>query len=402
MPNGLGAILAALAGGASGYAESKQKQRAEALVAERLRREEENDARNEARQQRQDAIALARDKAHFLDLGATTVDPNVVSGQAQRDTQKGMAMAQDILGTQSSVPTPVADLPPATTQRGLALASAELPSKYEPQAQLSGILKDKQTALSAMDATMRNSVQLGDSRYTIPSAASKQALLDAKIQERLAKEGKGYFDLLGLDPKNASDETYRALANNPTLGTDLARANASEKKTKLVDELSSAAMEVGADGKPTQTALVARLRLESVDPMAYRMLMTIHPNGIGDSKAFTQLNQRTSAAAKALAEAIKNSPRPSHEGKSKLDPTLGKIVENPAYPQIVRDSIAYDRNTVQPARETLENLRRQLLGGPPAPAKDDYEKKQSWSKLHPKRVGENTEDYRKRYYKDNP
>lgn len=278
MPNGLGAILAALAGGAGGYVESKQKQRAEALVAERLRREEENDARNEARQQRQDAIALARDKAYFLDLGATTVDPNVVSGQAQRDTQKGMAMAQDILGTQSSVPTPVADLPPATTQRGLALASAELPSKYEPQAQLSGILKDKQTALSAMDATMRNSVQLGDSRYTIPSAASKQALVDAKTRKDLIEEGRGTArSVLGADVE-VSDEEAIAFAKNSNLASIRGQGMKVTKENAYIVDLAKRAKGKGPDAEQAKLELLVKA------PSAHAALFPTAPRGTSASE----------------------------------------------------------------------------------------------------------------------
>jgi len=65
MPNGLGAILAALAGGASGYAESKQKQRAEAIEADRIarlkQREDEDRKDREAARQLQ-AFALGRER----------------------------------------------------------------------------------------------------------------------------------------------------------------------------------------------------------------------------------------------------------------------------------------------------------------------------------------------------
>lgn len=292
MPNGLGAILAALAGGASGYAESKQKQRAEALVAEKLRREEEDSARNEARQQRQDAISLALNKAHLMEYGATTVDPNVVSGQARRDAERGATMAQDILGNQSSVPTPVADLPPATTQRGLALASAELPSKYDPQAQLSGILKDKQAALSAMDATMRNSVQLGDSRYTIPSTASKQALVDAKTRKDLIEEGRGTArSVLGADVE-VSDEDAIAFAKNSNLASIRGQGIKVANENAYIVGLAKRAKGNGPDAEQAKLELLVKA------PSAHAALFPTAPRGTTASELRDNLLSATATFRK--------------------------------------------------------------------------------------------------------
>ena len=185
MPNGLGAILAALAGGAKGYTNLKQREREEALEAERLAREEARNARIELRQQEQDARALAMDKIQLMQYGATVVDPNIASGKAQRDVTRGMGIAQDIMGSQSAISTPQPEQPPAKTARlGLTLAPVGLPSKYDPQEQLSQILKGKQADRSAMDETMRNSVQLGGSRYSVPSTAQQQAALTEAADRR--------------------------------------------------------------------------------------------------------------------------------------------------------------------------------------------------------------------------
>ena len=185
MPNGLGAILAALAGGAKGYTNLKQREREEALEAERLAREEARNARIELRQQEQDARALAMDKIQLMQYGATVVDPNIASGRAQRDVTRGMDIAQDIMGSQSAISTPQPDQLPAKTARlGLTLAPVGLPSKYDPQEQLSKILKGKQADRSAMDETMRNSVQLGGSRYSVPSTAQQQAALTEAADKR--------------------------------------------------------------------------------------------------------------------------------------------------------------------------------------------------------------------------
>ena len=185
MPNGLGAILAALAGGAKGYTNLKQREREEALEAERLAREEARNARIELRQQEQDARALAMDKIQLMQYGATVVDPNIASGKAQRDVTRGMDIAQDIMGSQSAISTPQPDQLPAKTARlGLTLAPVGLPSKYDPQEQLSKILKGKQADRSAMDETMRNSVQLGGSRYSVPSTAQQQAALTEAADKR--------------------------------------------------------------------------------------------------------------------------------------------------------------------------------------------------------------------------
>lgn len=80
MPNGLGAILAALAGGAGGYVESKQNQRAEALVAEKLRREEDDRKERKAFQQFEMERELRKMGGRYTDeMGPGTLNPDAPS-----------------------------------------------------------------------------------------------------------------------------------------------------------------------------------------------------------------------------------------------------------------------------------------------------------------------------------
>ena len=178
-------FIAALGNILEGASSDRERTRKLKELEEDRAREEARNARIELRQQEQDARALAMDKIQLMQYGATVVDPNIASGKAQRDVTRGMDIAQDIMGSQSAISTPQPDQLPAKTARlGLTLAPVGLPSKYDPQEQLSKILKGKQADRSAMDETMRNSVQLGGSRYSVPSTAQQQAALTEAADNR--------------------------------------------------------------------------------------------------------------------------------------------------------------------------------------------------------------------------
>ena len=180
-------FIAALGNILEGASSDRERTRKLKELEEDRAREEARNARIELRQQEQDARALAMDKIQLMQSGATVVDPNIASGKAQRDVTRGMGIAQDIMGSQSAISTPQPEQPPAKTARlGLTLAPVGLPSKYDPQEQLSQILKGKQADRSAMDETMRNSVQLGGSRYSVPSTAQQQAALTEAADKRAA------------------------------------------------------------------------------------------------------------------------------------------------------------------------------------------------------------------------
>jgi len=180
-------FIAALGNILEGASSDRERTRKLKELEEDRAREEARNARIELRQQQQDARALAMDEIQLRQYGATVVDPNIASGKAQRDVTRGMGIAQDIMGSQSAISTPQPEQSPAKTARlGLTLAPVGLPSKYDPQEQLSKILKGKQADRSAMDETMQNSVQLGGSRYSVPSTAQQQAALTEAADKRAA------------------------------------------------------------------------------------------------------------------------------------------------------------------------------------------------------------------------
>ena len=80
MPNGLGAILAALAGGAEGYTNLKQREREEALEAERRAREEQDRQEQKAFQQFEMERELRKMGGRYTDeMGPGTLNPDAPS-----------------------------------------------------------------------------------------------------------------------------------------------------------------------------------------------------------------------------------------------------------------------------------------------------------------------------------
>ena len=80
MPNGLGAILAALAGGAKGYTNLKQREREEALEAERRAREEQDRQEQKAFQQFTMERELRKMGGRYADeMGPGTLNPDAPS-----------------------------------------------------------------------------------------------------------------------------------------------------------------------------------------------------------------------------------------------------------------------------------------------------------------------------------
>lgn len=394
MPNGLGAILAALAGGAKSYTNLKQREREEALEAERRAREEARNARIELRQQQQDARALAMDEIQLRQYGATVVDPNIASGKAQRDVTRGMDIAQDIMGSQSAISTPQPDQSPAKTARlGLTLAPVGLPSKYDPQEQLSQILKGKQADRSAMDETMRNSVQLGNTRYRIPSIAEGKAVADAQTRKELIEEGRGIADGFGL--REISDAQAIAFAKNPNLAQFRADAMRATEKKSQVTSLVERVRAGGPDGKKAELELLAEY------PSVHFALF----GGTGNSnKAFTQLNQQVAAARANLDADLRRIPRPSVVGKMILDMTPGSVAfkNNPAYAKAVADSLAFEKYTLGPQRLRLEKLTDKLLGTASEEGDDMESWMETWTTNNPQRkqvgnmLGETVEQWRQR------
>ncbi len=121
MPNGLGAILAALAGGAKGYTNLKQREREEVLEAERRAREEQDRQEQKAFQQFEMERELRKMGGRYADeMGPGTLNPDAPSSVRTDRVEAAL------LGTANALPPRADGTPRGPLKIGLTPNAANI------------------------------------------------------------------------------------------------------------------------------------------------------------------------------------------------------------------------------------------------------------------------------------
>ena len=231
MPNGLGAILAALAGGAKGYTNLKQREREEALEAERRAREEQDRQEQKAFQQFEMERELRKMGGRYTDeMGPGTLNPDPPS------LVKMDRVEAALLGTANALPPRADGTPRGPLKIGLTPNAANI-----------GIDLDKERVRMASQAI--EVPGSGGKRVYLPTTDE----LDNRKFQREAKEG----------AQQQAVATQNAATLRKTLATE---ASAAEEA-----ELANAESLAESAKLNTLVGRKARVRLAVKYPDLYRV-----------------------------------------------------------------------------------------------------------------------------------